>query len=148
MNVNSYWADEDDWDDEFCYRELSPFDNSAAGFTLASFLTAAQNADTPRGKSLLHIDYAKAETSVTVLENAQILKETKKALYIRCDTLNTHQWIPKSVVVRLRPLTVKTWFAKKLYEQDIIATPGEFEGLCPYCGGQHCDCGKEVHPEC
>ena len=44
MNINSYWADEDDWDDEFCYREINPFDDSAACMTLGAFTTAARTA--------------------------------------------------------------------------------------------------------
>ena len=44
MNVDSYWADEDDWDDQFCYREISPFDNSAACIALGAFTAAARTA--------------------------------------------------------------------------------------------------------
>lgn len=44
MNIDSYWADEDDWDDEFCYREINPFDDSAACTTLGAFTTDARTA--------------------------------------------------------------------------------------------------------
>ena len=44
MNIDSYWADEDDWDDEFCYREINPFDDSAACMALGAFTTAARTA--------------------------------------------------------------------------------------------------------
>lgn len=53
MNIDSYWADEDDWDDEFCYREINPFDDSAACTALGAFTTDARTAHViPKKKEL------------------------------------------------------------------------------------------------
>ena len=53
MNVDSYWADEDDWDDQFCYREINPFDDSAACMALGAFTADARTAHViPKKKEL------------------------------------------------------------------------------------------------
>lgn len=159
MNVDSYWADEDDWDDEFCYREISPFDNSAASMTLGAFMTAAQNAGVGTAYNKAHVDYAEAERKLAwsnyrtpdgtecELKDAQIVRSTDKALMVTTPALNAPAWIPKSIIISYTPLTIPMWFAQKLLDTDITATSGDFEGLCPYCGEQHCDCGKEINSE-
>lgn len=181
MNVDSYWADEDDLDDEFCYREISPFDDSAASFALNSFTTAARTShidNTPEHTSMLQADLAELREAATrvnvgtthdkselgynthrpmwkvfartpedtacVVCGAIVVHGTDKALLITCDALNAPAWVPKSVVISYTPLTLPGWFVQKMLDTDIAQKQGDFEGLCPYCGGQHCDCGTDI----
>ena len=107
-------------------------------------------------ESLLHIDYAAAERKLAwssyrmpedtacELKDARVIRRTEKALMVTAPALNAPAWIPKSIIISYTPLTIPGWFAQKLLDNDITATPGDFEGLCPYCGGQHCDCGTDI----
>lgn len=103
--------------------------------------------------TLLRIDYAAAKrklawsscrTPECELKDARVIRRTEKALQVTAPALNAPAWIPKSIIISYTPLTIPGWFAQKLLDNDITATPGDFEGLCPYCGGQHCDCGTDI----
>ena len=137
----------DDWDWDPC--DWTP-DAAAHGLSYTSTLKAATRASTGTSsdKSLLHIDYAAAErklaSTVYELKDARVIRRTEKALQVTAPALNATAWIPKSIIISYTPLTIPRWFAQKLLDNDITATPGDFEGLCPYCGGQHCDCGTDI----
>ena len=77
---------------------------------------------------------------------ARVVKRTKKALLITCEELDSATWVPKSIVISYAPLTLPGWFVQRLFDSEpvIVQKQGDFEGLCPYCGGQHCDCGTDI----
>lgn len=84
------------------------------------------------------------EDTACVVGGAIVTHSTDKALLITCDALNAPAWVPKSVVISYTPLTLPGWFVQKMLDADIAQEQGDFEGLCPYCGGQHCDCGTDI----
>lgn len=85
-----------------------------------------------------------SEDTACIIGGAVVTHSTDKALLITCDALNAPAWIPKSVVISYTPLTLPGWLVQKMLDADIAQEQGDFEGLCPYCGGQHCDCGTDI----
>ena len=168
MNVDSYWADEDDWDDQFCYREISPFDNSAACIALGAFTAAARTAHVPPEK----------QPEYVLIPHAEIIGETNRAIRVTTPICSDPFWLPKSVTIQTNnELKVLSWFYRKEIKPnenaEVAGTVVHASGLaaskrlansisskknktfmveqiqkqhprCPYCGGVGCDCGEDL----
>lgn len=142
----------DDWDWDPC--DWMP-DAAAHGLSYTSTLKAATRTGVGTAHDKSRLDYnvrmplrkalAKApEDTACVIGGAVVTHSTDKALLITCDALNAPAWIPKSVVISYTPLTLPGWLVQKMLDADIKKETGDFESLCPYCGGQHCDCGTDI----